>query len=136
SALKNEEQGAIVTSSTWTLWHYPKCSSCRKARQWLEAHAIPFALCDLTVETPNVAVLRDLWQRSGLVIGKLFNTSGRVYRTGGFSARLKTMTDEEALAALAADGMLIKRPVLDTGMQVVVGFAAARYEACARAHGL
>ncbi|MGB0679766.1 MAG: ArsC/Spx/MgsR family protein [Polyangiales bacterium] len=76
-----------------------------------------------------------MWQRSQLPIGKLFNASGRVYRAGGFSARLKTMTDEEALAVLAAAGMLIKRLVLDIGMQVVVGFAAARYEACARAQG-
>ena len=76
--------------------------------------------------------LKKLWKTSGLPLRKLFNTSGQSYRQGGFKQKLETMSDDEALAALAADGKLIKRPLLDAGNTVLVGFKEADYEAALR----
>lgn len=111
------------------LYQYPNCSTCRRATKWLEAAGHTFESVHLVEATPNADVLRDLWTRSGLPIKRFFNTSGRVYREGGFGERLKTMSETQALAALAADGMLIKRPILDLGDVVLVGFKDETYEA-------
>jgi arsenate reductase len=85
-------------------------------------------LVDLTRDTPTAEALGDLWSRSGVPIKKFFNTSGQSYRGGGYSERLPKMSEAEALKALAADGMLIKRPILDTGGRVFVGFREKRYD--------
>lgn len=71
---------------------------------------------------PSAEALADMWRRSGLPLQKFFNTAGQSYRQGSFKDRLKTMTEAESLAALAADGKLIKRPLVDTGVKVLVGF--------------
>jgi arsenate reductase len=105
-----------------TVWQYPKCSTCRNALKWLSAHRVAFESIDLVATPPSAAKLRELWQRSGLPLAKFFNTSGESYRAGGFKEKLKTMSDAQALAALAADGKLIKRPLLDVGKRVLVGF--------------
>ena len=109
------------------LYHYPGCSTCKKARKWLDAKGADVELVDLVQQTPSADTLRDLWDRSGLPLKKFFNTSGRVYRGGGYKDRIPTMNDDECLAELAAEGMLIKRPILDTGDAVLVGFREAAY---------
>lgn len=113
---------------TAAVWQYPKCSTCRKALKWMSEHQVAFDATDIVVKPPSASKLRDLWKRSGLPIARFFNTSGESYRAGGFKEKLKTMSDAEALAALAADGKLIKRPLVDTGDAVLVGFDESAYK--------
>lgn len=115
-----------------TLYHYPKCGTCRKAKAWLASAGHQPKLRDLVADPPDAATLEDLWRRSGEPLRKLFNTSGESYRDGGFKDRLATMSDAEALAALAADGKLVKRPILDLGDTVLVGFREADWVAAIR----
>lgn len=110
------------------VWQYPKCSTCRKALKWMAQRGVPFEATDIVLQPPPAAKLRDLWKRSGLPIARFFNTSGESYRAGGFKEKLKTMSDAEALAALAADGKLIKRPLVEAGEAVLVGFDEAAYQ--------
>jgi len=105
-----------------TVYQYPKCSTCRKALKWLDAQGVAYTAVDLVATPPAEATLKALWERSGLPIKRFFNTSGQSYRGGGFKERLATMSDDEALAALAADGKLIKRPLVDGGDFTLVGF--------------
>ena len=79
--------------------------------------------------TPSAAQLKEAWRRSGKPLRALFNTAGQSYRQGGFKDRLPSLSDDEALAALAADGKLIKRPLLDTGEVVLVGFREEEWRA-------
>jgi arsenate reductase len=104
------------------MWHYPGCDTCRKARRWLSDHGVEHDLVHIVDEPPDRETLRDLWRRSGLPLPKLFNTSGQSYREGGFKDRVKSMTEDEALAALAADGKLIKRPLVSHPGGALVGF--------------
>jgi arsenate reductase len=110
------------------VYQYPKCSTCRKALKWLDEHGARYIKTDLVAEPIAIAKLEDLVKRSGLPVARFFNTSGESYRAGGFKDRLKTMSDAEALAALAQDGKLVKRPIADTGKKVLVGFDAKAYE--------
>lgn len=111
------------------VYHYPGCSTCRRALRWLDDRGIAHRAIHIVEQPPSAGTLRRLWERSGMPLRKLFNTSGRAYRQGGWAARLGTLDDEEALAALAADGMLIKRPLVDAGDRVLVGFREADFEA-------
>ena len=111
------------------VYQYPKCSTCRKALKWLGEHGVKHTHSDLVATPIPLAKLRDLHERSGLPIKRFFNTSGESYRNGGFGARLPEMSDSEALRALAADGKLVKRPIIDAGKKVLVGFDAEAYEA-------
>ena len=110
-----------------TVYQYPKCSTCRNALRWMGQHDVAHEAVDLVAHPPSAATLRDLWRRSGLPIARFFNTSGESYRAGNFKARLPALSEAEALAALAADGKLIKRPIVDTGKKVLVGFDAEAY---------
>lgn len=109
------------------VYQYPKCSTCRKALKWLGEHDVAFEATDLVAAPPSLAALRDLHKRSGLPIARFFNTSGESYRSGNFKEKLAAMSESEALAALARDGKLIKRPIVDTGKAVLVGFDEAAY---------
>jgi arsenate reductase len=111
------------------VYQYPNCGTCRKALAWLESHGVKFTKSDLVADRIPRAKLDDLLRRSGLPVGKLFNTSGESYRNGGFKDRLKTMSEADALEALAADGKLIKRPIVDAGKTVLVGFDEDVYAA-------
>lgn len=112
---------------TVTLYQYPKCSTCRKAAKWLEQQGIAYTSVHLVEATPEAPVLQDLWSRSGLPLKKLFNTAGQSYRAGNWKDRLASTSDDDALASLASDGMLIKRPLLDVGNTVLVGFREDAY---------
>jgi arsenate reductase len=118
-----------MPKSSVHVYQYPKCSTCRNALKWLDQHGVDYEKTDLVATPPSLADLRDLHKRSGLPVGKLFNTSGESYRSGNFKEKLATMTEAQALAALAADGKLIKRPIVDTGTTVLVGFQADSYAA-------
>ena len=109
------------------VYQYPKCSTCRNALKWLDQHGVAYEKSDLVAEPIPLAKLKQLHARSGLPIARFFNTSGESYRAGGFKDRLKQMSDAEALAELAKDGKLVKRPVIDTGKSVLVGFDARAY---------
>lgn len=111
------------------VYQYPKCSTCRKALKWLEEHSVEIHKVDITLTPPSVAELRRVLQLTGAPVSKLFNTSGVSYREGGFKERLKSMTEEDALALLAADGKLIKRPLLIARDVAMVGFQAEQYAA-------
>jgi arsenate reductase (glutaredoxin) len=113
-------------------YQYPTCGSCKKAAKFLANANRDFESIHLVETTPSEDALRDLWVRSGLELKKFFNTSGKVYRENNYKERLKAMTDGEKLAALAGNGMLIKRPILDTGDVVLVGFREPTYEAVLR----
>jgi arsenate reductase (glutaredoxin) len=112
-----------------TVFHYPACSTCKKALKWLDAHAVPHDRIHIVDTPPTVAQLRQALRLTGLPIAKLFNTSGASYRDGDFKSRLPTMTEDQALAALAADGKLIKRPLVLGDGFALVGFHDSDYAA-------
>ena len=119
---------------TITVYHYAGCSTCRKARKFLDARGLEVALVDLKASPPSSEVLAALHAASGLPVKRFFNTSGQSYRNGGFKDRLPSMSDAEAYDALGADGMLVKRPILvvdlpDGGQTVLVGFKEAAWSA-------
>lgn len=109
-------------------YHYPKCGTCRKASKWLADHGIEVEAIDIVETPPSKSRLKDYFRRSGRELKAFFNTSGQSYRQGGFKEKLPTMSEAEMLAALAADGKLIKRPLLDAGERVFVGFRETDYE--------
>ena len=109
------------------VYQYPKCSTCRKALKWLDANDVAHSTSDLVAAPIPLAKLRDLHARSGLPIKRFFNTSGESYRAGKFGERLSKMSDAEALASLAKDGKLVKRPIVDAGKTVLVGFDEDAY---------
>lgn len=111
-----------------TVYQYPKCGTCRKAMNWMMERSVDYKTIDIVSDPPTAEQLRDFWKRSGLPIRKLFNTSGMSYRQGNWKTRLDTVTDDEAIEALAADGKLIKRPIVVTGSAVLVGFKEPDYQ--------
>ncbi len=114
-----------------TLYHYSNCGTCKKAITWLASKGLEFHPVDLVKTPPSADTLSRLWKQSGLPLERFFNTSGESYRAGGFKDRLPTMTDAQKLAALAADGKLVKRPLLDLGRgetSTLVGFKEPEWE--------
>lgn len=110
------------------VYQYPKCGTCKKALRWLDVHRVAYAKSDLVAQPIALDKLKDLYRRSRLPVARFFNTSGVSYRAGNFKERLRTMSEADALSALAADGKLIKRPIVDTGAAVLVGFDEEAYE--------
>lgn len=106
---------------------YPKCSTCQKARKWLDEHHVAYEARDIKTENPTAGELADWYARSGLPLRRFFNTSGLLYRSMGLKDKLPTMTDEEMLTLLAADGMLVKRPLAIGDDFVLVGFKEAEW---------
>ena len=101
---------------------YPKCTTCQKAQKWLDAHQIAYALRDIKADNPTAEELAAWHRLSGLPLKKIFNTSGLLYRSLELKDKLPDMTEEEMLALLATDGMLVKRPILVGDEFVLVGF--------------
>ena len=101
---------------------YPKCSTCQKAKKWLEANDVEFVSRHIVEENPKADELTRWIERSGLPVKKFFNTSGMKYKELGLKDKLPTMSSEEQIALLASDGMLVKRPLLIDGDTVLVGF--------------
>lgn len=107
---------------------YPKCSTCKKAQAFLDAHGKSYTQRDIKLDNPTVDELSRWQQLSGLPLKKFFNTSGMQYRALGLSAKLDGMTREEQLELLASDGMLVKRPLLVMEDRVLVGFKEAEWQ--------
>ena len=108
--------------------HYPPCSTCQKAKKWLDDHGVAYTARHIKDEKPTADELRKWLTRSGLPIKRFFNTSGLVYKNLGLKEKLPTMTEDEQIALLASDGMLVKRPLLVGGDFVMVGFKPAEWE--------
>ena len=107
---------------------YDKCSTCKRAVSWLDAHGAVYTLRPIKEENPSAEELRRWWKMSGLPLRRFFNTSGMLYRELGLKDRLDSMTEEEQLALLASDGMLVKRPLLVSGNVVIPGFREKEWE--------
>ncbi len=107
---------------------YPKCTTCQKAKKWLEAHGIAFEERHIAEDNPTAEELKAWQTKSGLPLKRFFNTSGMKYRDLALKDKLPAMSDEEQLALLATDGMLVKRPILVTDKTVLVGFKEAEWE--------
>ena len=101
---------------------YPKCTTCQKARAWLEARGLDFQVRDIKEDNPTGEELRRWHAASGLPLKRFFNTSGLQYKALGLKDRLPGMSEDEQFALLAADGMLVKRPILVGDGFVLVGF--------------
>ncbi len=113
---------------------YPKCTTCQKARKWLEERGVEFEIRHIVEENPSAEELSGWIAASGLPVKKFFNTSGLKYKELQLKDRLPEMSDEEKIALLATDGMLVKRPLLiddrgDGAVRVLVGFKEAEWEA-------
>lgn len=106
---------------------YPKCGTCQKAQKWLESHGLRYELRLIREEKPSAEELRTWCRLSGLPLKRFFNTSGLQYKALGLKDRLPEMSEEDQLALLASDGMLVKRPLLIDGDAVLVGFREAEY---------
>lgn len=108
---------------------YPKCSTCQKARAFLDAKGVKYDLRDIKTENPTEAELRVWYAKSGLPLKRFFNTSGLQYRALELSKKLSSMTEDEQLSLLATDGMLVKRPILIGDDFVLVGFKETEWQA-------
>ncbi len=119
----------MAVANPLTVYWYPKCGTCRKAKKWLEEHGIEFELVDLVEHPPSAETIRRWIQQSGLDVRRFFNTSGQLYRQLGLKDKLPHMDQEEMIQLLATDGKLIKRPVVTDGQRVTVGFKEDEFAA-------
>lgn len=103
------------------IW-YPKCSTCQKAKKWLDEHNLKYTERHIVEDNPSYEELKAWYEKSGLDLKKFFNTSGLLYKEMELKSKLPSMSDEEQLKLLAANGMLVKRPIVVDGERVLVGF--------------
>ena len=107
---------------------YPKCSTCQKAKKWLDEHGLNYEDRHIVENNPTYEELKDWYERSGLPLKRFFNTSGLKYKALQLKDKLPTMSEDEQLELLASDGMLVKRPLLIYDGGVLVGFKQAEYD--------
>ena len=107
---------------------YPKCSTCRKAKNWLEEHDLEFESRHIVEENPTAEEIEKWWKKSDLPLKRFFNTSGQVYRKLGLKDKLPDMSEEEQFEILSTDGMLVKRPIIVGDDFVLVGFKVKEWE--------
>lgn len=107
---------------------YPSCSTCQKAKKWLDAHGISYSERHIKEQNPTYEELKEWHESSGLPLKKFFNTSGLLYKSMNLKERLPGMTEEEQLRLLASDGMLVKRPIIVKDALVLTGFKEAEWE--------
>ena len=103
---------------------YPKCTTCQKAKAWLQAQGVAFTPRHIKEEPPTREELEQWWRTSGLPLKRFFNTSGLLYKSLGLAQKLTTLSEAEQLDLLASDGMLVKRPILVSPAGVQPGFKA------------
>lgn len=106
---------------------YPKCSTCKKAKKWLDDNNVEYTDRHIVEDNPTYEELKKWYEMSGMPLKKFFNTSGMIYREMQLKDKLKTMTEEEQLELLASNGMLVKRPVVVKGDTVLTGFKEAEW---------
>ena len=107
---------------------YPPCSTCKKAKAWLDAKGIAYEARHIKEENPTYEELKAWYERSGLPLKKFFNTSGQLYKAMNLKDRLQDLTEEEQLRLLATDGMLVKRPLVITDGLILTGFRENEWE--------
>lgn len=107
---------------------YPKCSTCKKAKKWLDDNAIEYTLRDIKEDNPNISELKLWYEKSDTNLKRFFNTSGLIYRDLNLKDKLPTMTESEQLKLLSTDGILVKRPLLVGDDFVLIGFKEALWE--------
>lgn len=108
---------------------YSRCSTCQKAKKWLDANGISYTERPIKEENPTFDELSEWYSRSGLPLKRFFNTSGQLYRSMQLKDKLPTMSEQEQLQLLASDGMLVKRPLVVTDTVVLTGFREKEWEA-------
>ena len=106
---------------------YPKCTTCQKAKKWLESQGIAYTERNIAEENPTYAELKEWYKKSGLPLKRFFNTSGLLYKSMQLKDKLSEMSEEEQLKLLATDGMLVKRPLVVDGDTVLTGFKEAEW---------
>lgn len=109
------------------LIHYPKCTTCQKAKQWLIEKGHSFEERNIKEHSPTYEELLEWYHKSGLPLKRFFNTSGLLYKSLQLKDKLPTMTEDEQLQLLATDGMLVKRPIVITDNIVLVGFRESEW---------
>lgn len=107
---------------------YPKCSTCKKAKKWMEEHNLEYTERHIVEENPSYDELKEWYSASGLPLKKFFNTSGVLYKEMKLKDKLPQMSEEEQLELLASNGMLVKRPILVKDGRVLVGFKENEWE--------
>ena len=107
---------------------YPKCSTCKKARNWLDENNNIYEIRDIKEDNPSYDELKEWYAKSGLPLKRFFNTSGQLYRSLELKDKLDSMSEDEQLKLHASDGMLVKRPLLVTDEKVLVGFKEKEWE--------
>lgn len=108
--------------------NYPKCTTCIKARKYLESRNLDFKSRNIKEDNPSYQELKAWYEKSGLPLKKFFNTSGTLYKSMGLKDKLPQMSEEEQLKLLSTDGMLVKRPILVADDKVLVGFRQAEWD--------
>lgn len=106
---------------------YPKCTTCQKAKKWLDDNKISYEMRDIKAENPSYDELNNFYKLSGQPLKKLFNTSGLLYKSMQLKDKLPDMSEEEMLTLLSSDGMLVKRPMLVSEDFVLIGFKEAEW---------
>lgn len=107
---------------------YPRCTTCQKAKKWLEGHNVEYTARHIVEENPSYDELKEWYEKSGLPLKKFFNTSGLLYKEMQLKDKLISMSEDEQLKLLASNGMLVKRPIVLEGEKVLVGFKEAEWE--------
>ena len=107
---------------------YPKCSTCRKAKQWLDGHQMEYTDRNIVEDNPTYGELKEWYEKSGLPLKKFFNTSGMLYKEMGLKDQLPGMSEEKQLKLLATNGMLVKRPLVVGDDFVLTGFREKEWE--------
>lgn len=107
--------------------HYPKCTTCKKAKKWLDDHGVEYAERHIVEQNPTYEELKEWHAKSGLPLKRFFNTSGLLYKEMQLKDKLPEMSEEEQLELLATNGMLVKRPIVVDENSVLVGFKEAEW---------
>lgn len=111
-----------------TFLEYPSCSTCKKAKAWLDAHKIQYTSRHIKEKNPTKEELTEWYKKSGLPLKKFFNTSGLLYKSMSLKDKLPSMSEDEQLSLLSTDGMLVKRPIIVGDSFVLVGFKEIDWE--------
>lgn len=112
---------------TTKLYQYKTCSTCRKARKWLDEHDVEYETLSIVEDTPSRDELERMWKKSGLILKRFFNVNGGAYRERELKEKYDGYSDEKRLTMLSEDGLLIKRPLLESDDGVLVGFREDEY---------
>lgn len=129
--ITNKVRDRKETKMSYLYLEYPKCTTCKKAKKWLVDHAVEFEARDIKEMNPSVEELTnwyEIMKKNGVPLKKLFNTSGILYKEMQLKDRLPEMTEEEQIALLSTNGMLVKRPLVIMGDKVLIGFKETEWE--------